>query len=129
MIFCVFNMLLSQMIYSSFKFENLVIMQVLTASSFWSTCQCTVKRYYASHFVMKLRILFNFYSALMFLLESTKTSSMVEKSLNKSFRTAYTFLGGSKYQTSNDVIYPQCKSLNKHSSTLTLKDREFQGDP
>ena len=70
---------------------------------------------------MKSRILLDFYSALIFLLESTKTSSMVEKSLNKFFQTSYTFLGGSKYQTSNDVIYPQFKSWNKHSSTLTLK--------
>ena len=61
----------------------------------------------------------------MFLLKSTKTSSMVEKSLSKSSQTSYTFLGDSKYQTSNDVVYPQFKSRNKHSSKLSLKDRKF----
>ena len=80
------------MIRSSFKSENLVIIQIPTASSFWpETCNLisalyTVQRYCASHF----------YSAFMFLLESAKTSSMVEKSLNKSFQTSNTFLGGLK---------------------------------
>ena len=109
-----------RMICSSFKSENLVIMQVLTTSRFWPEAYnlisvlYTVQRYYTSHF----------YSAFIFLLES-KTSSMVEKSLNKSFQTSYTFLEGSKYQTSNDAVYPQFKSRNKHSSTLGLKDRKF----
>ena len=70
-----------RMIRSRFKSENLVIMQVLTASSFYPetydliSALYTVQRYYASHF----------YSAFM--------SSMVEKSLNKSFQTSYTFFG------------------------------------
>ena len=34
---------------------------------------------------------FNFYSAFMFFLKSTNTSSMVEKSSNKSFQTSHTF--------------------------------------
>ena len=45
-----------------------------------------------------------------------KTSSMVEKSLNKSFQTSYTFLGASNMR-------PQFKPRNKHSSILSLKDR------
>ena len=49
MIFCVSNILLSQKILSRFKSENLVIMQVLTASSFWPeivklSVDCTLYR-------------------------------------------------------------------------------------
>ena len=110
------------MIYSSFKSENLVIMQVLTASSFWPTCQCTVHCKYIlciTFYVMKPRILFHFYSALMFLLESMKTSSMVEKSLNKSFKLHIHFWGAPN-------IRPQMMlftlNLSPEISTLTLKD-------
>ena len=49
---------------------------------------------------------------------------MVEKSLNKSFKTSYTFLGV-QISDLNDVVYPQFESRNKHSSILTLTDREF----
>ena len=65
---------------------------------------------------MKPRIPVQFYSAFIFLLEFTKTSSMVEKTLNKSLQTSY---------TSNDLVYLQVKSQNKHSSTPCLKDKEF----
>ena len=58
-----------------------------------------------------------------------KTSSVVEKTLNKYFQTSCTFFflgGGSKCQTSNDLFFtPQFKSRNKHSSTPCPEDREF----
>ena len=88
-----------RMIMSSFKSENLVIMQVLTASSFClkslsyqSTVHCTEILCITSY-VMKSRLLFHYYSAfLFFILESMKTSSIIGKSLNKFFQTLYTFL-------------------------------------
>ena len=93
------------------------------------TCQSTVhctEILCITFYVMKPRLLFHFYSSFVFLaLKFMKTSSIVEKSLNKSFQTSYTFLRGPKYQTSNDVVYPQFKSRNKHSRTLSLKYREF----
>ena len=61
----------------------------------------------------------------MFLLAFTKTSSMVQKTLNKSVQTLYTYWGGSKYQTSNDLVYPEFKSRNKHSNIRGLKDKKF----
>ena len=143
MIFCVLNMLLSQNICSSFESENLVIMQVLTASSFGLkpiTYQCTVHCTdipCITFFVTKPRKLFHLYFAFAFLLEFTKTSSMVEKSLNggSKYQTLNDVVypqfkekslnGDSKYQTLNDVVYPQFKSRNKHSSNLSLKGRRF----
>ena len=68
------------------------------------------------HNFLKILTLLSCFSVL----ESTKTSSKVEKSLNKSFQTLYTFLGGSEYQTSNNVGYPR----NKHSSTLRACSHE-----
>ena len=123
-----------RMIRSSFKAENLVIMQVLTTSSCWPetynlSVYCilyTVERHYALHF-MSLNPEYFFISTLFscFIPEFTNTSPVVQKSLNKSFQTSYTFSGDSKYQTLDDVVYPQFKSRNKHSSTLSLKDREL----
>ena len=49
------------------------------------------------------RIFVHVHSAFRFLLEFTKTSSMVEKTLNKSFQTSCTFFGASKYQTSPKI--------------------------
>ena len=72
---------------------------------------------------MKPRLLFHFYSAFVFFSTCIYEDFLnSRKSLNKYFQTLYTFLGGSKYQTSSDVVYPQFKSRNKHSSTLGLKD-------
>ena len=120
-----------RMIRSSFKSENLVIMQIFTASSFWPetydlSVHCTLYGDTVHHILChETQNTVSFYSAFMFLLESMKASSVVEKTLSKSFQTSDTFLGGSKYQTSNDVVYPQFKFRNKLSSTLSLKDREF----
>ena len=118
------------MIHPSFTFENLVIMQVLTASSFWPetynlSVHCT-EILCITFYVMKPRLRFHFYSAFVFF--STRIYEDFlnsRKSLNKSFQTLFTFLGGSKYQTSNNVVCPQFKSRNKHSSTLSVKDREL----
>ena len=101
MIFCVFNILLSQndSVNASFKSENLVIIQVLTASSFWPeivklSVHCTLHRdtmhhilCYETQTTFSLLLCF-----LVFLLETMKTSSIIGKSLNKSFQTLYTFL-------------------------------------
>ena len=101
-------------------------MQALTASSFFNLSVLRdIIPVCIAFYVRKRRILVHFYSAFMFLLEFTKTSSMVKKgTLNKSFQISYTFLKGSKYQTSNDLVYPQ---LSSKMSTLTpsIKDKEF----
>ena len=91
------------MICSSFKSENLVIMQILTASSFWPETYNLLVHFtlyrYAMYNILCHETLsnFHFYSTFVFLLESTKTSSMAEKSLNKSFQTSYRFLGAPNF--------------------------------
>ena len=53
---------------------------------------------------MKPRLLFHYYSVfLFFILKSMKTSSIIEKSLNKSFQTLYTFLGAPNMFTLQNV--------------------------
>ena len=96
------------MIRSSFKSEKLVIVQVLTATSFGLkpiTYQCAVHCTdipCITFYVVKPRIVFNFTLLSCFFLESTKTSSMVEKNLNKYFKTSFTFfLGGGGLQISD----------------------------
>ena len=76
---------------------------------------------------MKPRILFHFYSAFVFLLESIKTSSMVEKSLNKSFETSYAYLGGRGGGGGAPNIRPQMMSfkLNLSPEISTLAPLVF----
>ena len=110
------------------KSENLVIMQVLTASSFGPTDQCTVhctEILCITFYVMKPRILLHFYSALMFLLESTKTSSMVEKVLINLFKLHIHFWGPPNIRPQMMLFTLNLSPEILHSSTLTLKDREL----
>ena len=114
---------------SSFKSENLVIMRVLTASIVCSetynlSVHCTLYRDSRHHILChKTQNTFSFlicFCVFARIYEHFFNGSKI--SLNKSFKTSYTFLRGSKYQTSSDVVHPQFKSPNTHSSTLRLKD-------
>ena len=129
MIFCVFNILLSQndSVNASFKSENLVIMQVLTASSFWPeivklSVHCTLYRdtmhhilCYETQTTFSLLLCFR-----VFVLETMKTSSIIGKCLNKSFQTLYTFLGGSKYVPSELYSMERCNTCLTIRKLLVL---------
>ena len=91
------------------------------------TYQCALQLRDIMHtfYVRKRRILVHFYFAFMFLLEFAKTSSMVKQYLNESFQISYTFLRGSKYRTSNDLVYPQLSPKISTLAPLVQKIKSF----
>ena len=109
------------MIRSSFKSENLVIMQVLTASSFWPetynlSVHCTLYRDTTHHMLChETQNTFSLLLCFHVFIRIHKDFSMVEKRLNKSFQTSCTFLRAPN-------IRPQMMSftlnLNPEISTL-----------
>ena len=74
------------------KYSQLPVFGV-KSSTYQSTVHC-IEILCITFYVMKPRLLFHYYFAfLFFVVETMKTSSIIEKSLNKSFQTLYTFFG------------------------------------